>query len=335
MATKPIEQPNVRPMSISLLPDDMRAWAIDSYGGPDVMHVATLPTPKPAPSLGEVLIRMHTAEVGDWDAMVRSGEWPMERPFPLVLGLAGSGVVAATGDKVERFREGDEVYAYTYPMYDNGAWAEYMLVPEEYVAPAPREVDLATAGAVPIVGLTAHETIVDILKVKQDEVVLITGASGGVGHLAVQIARRQGAHVLATASVRNREFVKSLGAEVVIDYMTEDIVATVKSHHPRGAHKALNCVGGKTANIAVKSLREGGKIVDLTGSVTVKRKGIRVTDDYIVRGDGKRLGVITQLIDHRKLHIQVEKIYRFEHAPDALDRVLTKHVCGKIALRID
>jgi glucoamylase len=139
---------------------------------------------------------------------------------------------------------------------------------------------------------------------------------------------------MATASVPNREFVESLGAEVASDYVSKTSWHGQVTLSPR-AHKALNCVGGQTANIAVKSLREGGQIVDLTGSVTVKRKGIRVTDDYVVRDDGKRLGVITQLIDHRKLHIEIEKIYRFDHAADALDRVLTKHVRGKVALRID
>ena len=110
----------------------MRAWAINAYGGPERMQIMELPVPEPGPD--DVLIRMAGAEVGDWDILVRDGSWPMGRPFPLVLGLAGSGTVAALGDKVTGFDEDDPVYAYSYPLYDNGAWAEYMLVPSSYAA---------------------------------------------------------------------------------------------------------------------------------------------------------------------------------------------------------
>ncbi len=161
---------------------------------------------------------MAGAEVGDWDILVRDGSWPMGRPFPLVLGLAGSGTVAALGRGATDFDEDDPVYAYSYPLYDNGAWAEYMLVPTSYAARAPASLDLTRAGGVPIVGLTAHETLTDILEVHRGDVVLITAAAGGVGHLAVQIASRLGGRVVGTASRRNEAFVRGLGAEAVIDY---------------------------------------------------------------------------------------------------------------------
>ena len=132
------------------------------------------------------------AEIGDWDVLVREGAWPMERPFPLVLGLAGSGKVAALGREVTGFAERESVYVYSYPLYDNGAWAEYMLVPASYVARAPASLDLTRAGGVPIAGLTPHESLTDILEVQQGDVVSITAAAGGVGHLAVQIAARLG-----------------------------------------------------------------------------------------------------------------------------------------------
>ena len=161
----------------------MRAWAINAYGGPKQMRLAELPVPEPGPR--DVLIRMQAAEIGDWDVLVREGAWPMERPFPLVLGLSGSGKVAALGRDVTGFAERESVYVYSYPLYDNGAWAEYMLVPMSYVARAPGSLDLTRAGGVPIAGLTAHETLTDILEVQQGDVVLITAAAGGVGHLEI------------------------------------------------------------------------------------------------------------------------------------------------------
>lgn len=129
----------------------MRAWAIDGYGGPERMEFRELPVPTPAAR--DVLIRMHGAEVGDWDAIVCDGEWPMDRPFPLILGLAGAGTVAASGQAVTGLAEGDAVYVYAYPLRHegctardhNGAWAEYMLVPAAYVAPAPASLELAHA----------------------------------------------------------------------------------------------------------------------------------------------------------------------------------------------
>ena len=265
----------------------MRAWAIDAYGGPERMQLMQLPVPEVGP--GDVRIRMYAAEVGDWDILVRQGEWPMERPFPLVLGLAGAGLVEAVGEEVKGFAEGDPVYTYSYPLYDNGAWAEYMLVPVSYVARAPTSIDLTRAGAVPIAGLTAHETLTNLLDVQPGEVVLITAAAGGVGHLAVQIASRIGGIVVGTASRRNHDFVLALGARTVIDYTTEDVVETIRAEYPEGVAKALNGVGGDAANQAVLALREGGHMVDLTGSVSVVRPDVRVDTDYVVRADWQRL----------------------------------------------
>ena len=187
----------------------MRTWAINAYGGPERMQLMELPVPEPGP--GDMLIRMAGAEVGDWDILVRDGSWPMGRPFPLVLGLAGSGTVTALGRGATGFDEDHPVYAYSYPLYNNGAWAEFMLVPTSYAARAPAALDLTRAGGVPIVGLTAHETLTDILEVHRGDVVLITAAAGGVGHLAVQIASSLGGRVVGTASRRNAEFVRGLG----------------------------------------------------------------------------------------------------------------------------
>jgi NADPH2:quinone reductase len=308
----------------------MRAWAINAYGEP--MQLMQLPMPQPGPN--DLLLWMRGAEVGDWDELVRKGEWPMERPFPLVLGLAGAGIVVAAGDHVRGFAEGDPAYAYSYPLYDNGAWAEHMLVPASYASAPPAGLDLTQAGALPIAGLTAHETLLDILEVQRGDLVLITAASGGVGHLAVQIARHLGARVVATTSGRNLKFVRALGAETVIDYTCQDVVKTIRARYPDGVQKALNGVAGEAANQLVSVLADGGHMVDLPGTITAARAGVRIDTDYVVRADGVRLGFIASMIDDGLLQLETQEVVPFERAPQALDTVLTRHVRGKIALQI-
>jgi NADPH:quinone reductase-like Zn-dependent oxidoreductase len=308
----------------------MRAWTIEHYG--DTPVLAKIPVPSLRKS--DVLIRMHGAEVGDWDELVRRGDWPMHRPFPLVLGLAGAGRVSAHGPEVNHFRKHDAVFTYSYPMYDNGAWADFMLVPEPYVARAPARLTLPQAGAVPIVGLTAHETLHDILDVKQGDVVLITAAAGGVGHLAVQMAVGLGAHVVAVAGTDHVDFVRRLGAEVVIDYRKENVVEAIRARYPRGIPKALNGVPGEAANVYAEVMADGGLLVDLPGEITARaERGVRIRKDYIVQADGERLARVAALIDEG-LRVEFSEHFDFEHAPQALERVLTKHLRGKLELRI-
>jgi NADPH:quinone reductase-like Zn-dependent oxidoreductase len=311
--------------------ETMRGWAINGYGDPMVMM--DLPIPRPGPR--DILIKMRGAEVGDWDELVRTGEWDMERPFPLVLGLAGAGSIAAVGAEVKNFTGDQFVYAYSYPLADNGAWAEYMLVPEHYVARVPTSLPPVEAGGLPIVGLTAHETLIDLLNVGEDDIVLVTAAAGGVGHLAVQIASLFGARVVATASRRNHEFLADLGAETVIDYAeVDDVAKAILARYPGGVDKVLNCVSGEQANEYVWALRDGGKMVDLPGAVSIDRDRVEIISDYIVRGDGARLAQLARLFDEGGLQLAIHDTVAFIDAPDALDMVLTKHVRGKVVLEI-
>ena len=190
-----------------------------------------------------------------------------------------------------------------------------MLVPSSYAARAPSSLDLTRAGGVPIVGLTAHETLTDILEVHRGDVVLITAAAGGVGHLAVQIASRLGGRVIATASRRNAAFVRGLGAEAVIDYQSEDLREAIRSRYPQGVDKAVNGVEGETANQVVQALRDGGQMVDLTGSATAERPDVRVIKDYVVRADGNRLASIARMIDGGHLRLEVQQVFPFETRP--------------------
>lgn len=307
----------------------MRAWAIDAYGDP--IKFKELPVPQAGPR--DLLIRMKGAEVGDWDELVRTGEWPMERPFPLVLGLAGAGTVASAGPEARAFAEGDAVYVYSYPLYDNGAWADYMRVPASYAAFAPVSLTLVEAGTLPIAGLTAHETLTELLQVARDEVVLITAAAGGVGHLAVQIAARLGARVVATARRRNHDFVRALGAETVIDYTEEDVAQALRARYPGGVDKVLNGAPGEAANRAAATLKKGGRMIDLPGAVSSVPPDVQVVSDYVVRADAGRLTRIARMIDDGVLKLHVEEIYSYERAPEALARVLQKQVRGTMGLQ--
>ena len=323
----------------------MGTWAIERFGEPrrdrSLLMFEELPVPKVGPR--DVLIRMYGAEIGDWDALVAMGAWSVDRSFPIVLGLAGSGTVASVGKDVVGLAKGDRVYTYNHPLshqdcpsrQHNGAWAEYMLVPFDHVALAPTTLDLTSAGAAPIVGLTAHETMVDILKVAKDDIVLVTGAAGGVGHLAVQIAARRGAHVIATARRQNHELLRALGAEVLIDYTDEDFVAVTRKKFPDGADKALNCVdSGDTANRVLLAMRSRGHVVDLTDAATDTLPGGRVDTDYVVRPDRARLTTLARMFDSGELRLEVSHPVPFARAPAGLAEVLTKQVRGVVVLKI-
>jgi NADPH:quinone reductase-like Zn-dependent oxidoreductase len=313
-------------------PATMRGWAIRGYGD-EMVLMDDLPVPTPGPR--DVLIKMFSAEVGIWDEMVRTGEWDMQRPFPLVLGLGGAGSIVALGAEVKDFAAGQYVYAYSYPLADNGVWAEYMLVPDHYVARVPTSIAPIEVGGLPIAGLSAHEALIDLLDVKENEIVLVSAGAGGVGHIAVQIASLFGARVGATASRRNQDFLADLGAEAVIDYAEEDdLTHAILEVFPGGVDKVLNCVRGEDANDYVWALKEGGKMVDLAGSVSIDRPAVEIISDHVVRGNGARLAELARLFDDGALQVAIHDIVRFADAQDALDEVLTGHVRGKVVIRI-
>ena len=205
------------------VPRTMFAAAIDRFGGPEVITPHALPVP--AVDAGEVLIAVDTAGVGRWDADVREGYFAARKPhFPMVLGFDGAGVVAAVGSRVRRLRVGDEVYSYNWQNPKGGFYAEYVAVPADKAAPIPKRLDLRHTGAIPITGLTALQGIDDALGLKKGETIIIHGASGGVGTLAVQFARLRGARVFATASGKDGiELVREMGAHMVVDGRRPDI----------------------------------------------------------------------------------------------------------------
>ena len=256
------------------IPKTMHAVAIDRSGGPEVLTMHTLPVP--VPTANEVLIAVHTAEVGGWDAEIRDGWSPDgKKPrFPLVLGGGGSGTVAAVGSRVRRFQEGEPVYAYAWNYPRTGFYAEYAVVPDKSAAAVPSPLDLEHAGAVPIAGITALQGIDDALHVKKDERVIIYGASGGLGVFAIQFAKLRGARVLAIASGPNGvALVRRLGADAVVDGHAGDIAMLRKSSRRKVSTRSWRLrVVGRSSAASTRSVKAGGSPIR-TGSSPSRSAG--------------------------------------------------------------
>lgn len=318
----------------TVVPQTMRAVALDRFGGPDVLTIHTLPVPEIAAD--EVLIAVHTGGVGSWDADMREGWWPGRRPrFPLVLGSDGSGTVAAVGSRVRRLKAGDQVYAFSFANKKGGFYAEYVAVAAENAAHIPHGLDLLHAGAVPCTGLTALQGVDDALHIKEDEAVIIHGASGGVGTLAVQFAKLRGARVLATASGRDGvALVRRLGADVAVDGRRGDILKVARVFAPEGIDAILALVGqGLTECLA--ALRPGGRLAFPNGiePEPKKQRGLKM-----VRYNGtpgvREFQRLERAIEAAKLQVPIAKVYPLEQAAKAHEHV-AGHVVGKIVLRVD
>jgi NADPH2:quinone reductase len=318
------------------IPATMRAAAIDRFGKPDVLKLHVLPVPEIDRS--EVLIAIHTAGVGSWDADIRGGWWPGGgRPkFPLVLGTDASGTIVAVGSKVRRFSVGDTVYAYSFSNTKGGFYAEYVVVDADHVGRAPEMLNLKEAGAVATVGVTALQGIDDTLHVKRGENVVIHGASGGVGSLALQFAKMRGARVLATASGRDgTAFVRRLGADAAADARRDDLKAAALAFAPEGIDAVLALAGGKPLTRLLDAVRRGGRVAFPNGvdPAPRKRPGLSVTpyDGTPGAREFERLG---RAIEAARLKVPIAGAYLLEQAAHAHARVQKGHVLGKIVLRI-
>ena len=315
----------------SSIPRHMKAAAFDHFGGPEVLHTATLPVPEPRP--GQVLVRLDSAGVGAWDPEVRSGELELGRgEFPRVIGNDGAGEVVAAGDKVQRFRAGDRVYAYS---LDGGFYAEYVAIEEDAIAPIPPGLSTEEAGALGADGLTALCGLDDQLHVATGQKLLVYGASGGIGHLAVQLAKRMGARVLAVASGPDGvDLARKLGADDAVDGKRVDVAQTVRKFAPGGLDAALVLVHGASLDPALASVRKGGRIAYPHGVEPEPRAPDGVT---LLAYDGvpsrEKLERLNQLIAGGAFHVELGRVYRLEDAAQA-HREIGKHHLGKVALRI-
>jgi len=312
----------------------MRAAAIDRFGGPEVLTIHNLPIP--TISAQEVLIEIDTAGVGTWDGSIRDGSWAEQKEFPMILGGDGSGIVSAVGSKVRRFKRGDRVYACSYFNPKGGFYADYVAVAAGKVAPVPNGLELLPAGAIPAIGLTALQGVDDTLGIKKGEAVIVHGASGSVGMIALQFAKLRGARVLATASGSDGiEFVRKLGADEAIDGKRNDILAAARVFAPDGIDAVLAFVGGKELTRCLDALRKGGRLAYPNGIEPEprKRKGIKMKSYDGTPGvrEFERLGRAIEAMD---IKVPIAAGFKLEDAADAHRFIEKGHVLGKVVLRV-
>ena len=322
--------------AVHAIPKFMHAAAIDHPGGPEVLSIHVLPVPEVDAS--EVLIAVHTAGVGVWDADIREGWSPGgHRPhYPFVLGSDGAGTIAAVGSRVRRFKPGDRVYAYGWDNPKGGFYAEYAAVAAEGVAHLPEPLDLKDAGATPVSGLTALQGIDDALHVKKGQAVIIHGASGGVGSLALQFAKLRGARVLATASGEDGlALIRGLGADMAVDGRHGDIAAAVRSFAPDGIDAVLALADGEALERCVEAIRDGGTVAYPNGvePEPKKRRGVKVIP-YDATSGVRQFDHLNQALNVARPKIKIAAEYPMADASKAHQRLAAGHVLGKIVLRI-
>jgi NADPH:quinone reductase-like Zn-dependent oxidoreductase len=307
----------------------MRAVIQNTFGGPEVLEVVE--TERPKPLSGEVLIRVHASALNPVDAAVRSGAFPLLGEPPFGLGWDISGVVEEAGPGA-RFAVGDEVYGMPFfPRAANG-YAEYVAAPSRQVADKPATLDHVHAAALPLSGLTAWQGLVDAAKLSAGDRVLIHRAAGGVGHLAVQIAKTRGAHVIALASAAKHEFVRGLGADEVIDYRTTDFTEAVRD---------VDVVFDSTAQgeRSLGVLRPGGVLVtimehgDTKLAATVQAAGRRFAG-VSVEPDHAALEAIAELVDAGRIHPYVAETFALAEVGEAHRLLETGRTQGKIVLTV-
>jgi NADPH2:quinone reductase len=314
----------------------MRAAALDRFGGPEVLTLHDRPLPAIGP--GEVLIAVHTAGVGGWDADMRDGWSPdgKRAPLPLILGTDGSGTVAAVGSRVRRFAPGDVVYAYGFANAKGGFYAEYVAVAAENVGRPPARLTMKEAGAIPAVGLTALQGIDDALKIKRGEAVVIHGAGGAVGSLALQFAKMRGARVLATASGKDGiRFVRRLGADAAADGRDDDLAAAARDFAPEGVDAVLALAGGPSLTRLLDAVKRGGRVAFPHGIEPAprQRRGIELTA-YDATPGVRELERLGRAVEKAQLKVPIAEAYPLEQATAAHQRIAAGHVLGKIVLSV-
>ncbi|MGW4906320.1 NADP-dependent oxidoreductase [Streptomyces sp. NPDC004270] len=307
----------------------MKAVRFHEYGDPDVLRFEDVE--QPVPGVGEVRIRVAGTSFNSVDGNIRGGF--MRGPIPVVLphtpGLDVAGTVEALGEGVNGLEVGDDVVGFL-PMDGNGAAAEYVLAPAEVLAPAPKSIPLADAAALPVVGLTAYQALFDHGKLTAGQRVLVNGAGGAVGGYAVQLAKNAGAHVIATASHRSSEAVRSAGADEVIDHTTTSVTTAVTEP----VDIALNLAPVDPAELAalVTLVRPGGIVVNTTvwmPAPSDEERGVRGIDLF-VRSDAEQLTQLVASIDRGELRVDVAERVPLAELPALHARAAEGAVHGKV-----
>lgn len=330
----------------------MKAFVVDRYGsGASIREM-------PIPELrdDDVMVEIHAASVNLLDSKIRDGEFKLILPYrlPLILGNDVAGRVVRVGSRVRRFKPGDEVYAR--PHQDRiGTFAEFIAMNEDDVAIKPKNLTMEEAASIPLVGLTAWQVLIDRANLKKGEKVLIHAGSGGVGTFAIQLAKHIGATVATTTSAANADLVKSLGADVVIDYRQEDFEKVLSSYDV-----VLNSLGKDTLEKSLKVLKPGGKLISISSppdtafakeiglnrffqqvmrllSFGIRKKAKKRDISYsfvFMRANGEQLSKITPLIENGIIRPVVDRVFPFELTKDAIAYIETGHSKGKVVVKV-
>lgn len=333
----------------------MRAFIVNKYSKKEKLYL--IDRAMPSIQENEVLVQIHSAGVNLLDALIRNGEFKLFLPYkpPFVNGHDMAGLVTKVGSGVSRFKVGDEVYARVSD-YHIGSFAEYIAVDEKDLALKPGNISMEEAGSIPLVGLTAWQALVETGKVKKGQKVFIQAGSGGVGTFAIQLAKQLGAFVATTTSAKNKDLVKSLGADLVIDYTTQDFEEILKGYD-------LVLHSNRDKKVLEKSLRilkSGGQLISLVGPPTPefatrmglpgylkfitnllsaganrKAKKLNVTFTFLfMRAEGNQLSEITKLIEAGIIRLVIDKVFPFEQTNEALAYVEAGRARGKVVVKV-
>ena len=316
----------------------MKAIRIHEFGDADVMKYEDVEQPKP--HAGEVLVRVRAAGINPVDYFSRRFPLPFTsgaKGLPYILGWDISGEVAALGEGVTQFAVGDEVYGMPRFPGEAQAYSQYITSPVSDLALKPKKLSYQEAAGVPLVALTAWQGLFDTAHLQTGQSVFISGGAGGVGHLAIQLAKWKGAKVMTTTSTRNVEFVRSLGADVVIDYTQQSIVDVIKD-----VDVVLDTIGGDVLEQEFQIVKRGGWVVSLPGHKGVEAVGAQLAPQYgvsfkliLVHPSGEQLAEIAKLFDANQLKVHLDAVIPLKEAAQAHKLSEGGHVRGKLVLDVE
>lgn len=312
----------------------MRAVQVTDFGGSEVLRVVDIDPPSPIPT--EVLVEVHAAGVNpvDWKTREGRGAAGASGPPPFTLGWDVAGVVTELGRGVTIFAPGDRVFGMPWFPRAAGAYAEFVTAPSRQLARMPDGLSFEEAAALPLAALTSWQALVDTAHVSGGQTVLINGASGGVGHIALQVAKARGARVIGTARAVNHDFLRELGADACVDREQVPLQDAA-----RDVDVVLDFVGGDASTAALDTLREGGLLISVPSgphedaAAEGEKRGIRVTG-ILVEPDGHAMGEIAALVREGRLRVHVDSTLPLEEAAKAHERLEAGGVRGKIVLTV-
>lgn len=320
---------NPAPPAATTKAETMKAVRVHDFGGPDVLKLEDAPRPEPGAT--DILVRVSAAGVNPIDWKIRSGKASIPKEaLPITPGYDVAGVVEAVGAEVKAFKPGDEVFAYM-SLQRGGGYAQFAIVKESEAAVKPAKASFEEAAATPLAALTAWQALFDKAGLREGQTALIHGGAGGVGHFAVQFAHSRGAKVIATASEKNHAFLKSIGADVCVDYKAQKFEDVAKD-----VDVVLDTIGGDTQARSFGCLRKGGFLVSIVQPPSPdKLKEHEVKGAvFLVKPNGAQLSEIAALIDSGKVKTEVSATFPLADAAKAHEASETGHTRGKLVLTV-